>query len=84
MSTRNPDELADSDYWQRLLTLDAEQQSLFKHYEQLRRELDAHVDGRDPAALRRAWQSYREAVAGLERVTAELERFRLAPGEAGA
>lgn len=80
MKTGTPDELADNDYWQRLQALDAEQQALFKNYEQLRRQLDAHVDGRDPDALRTAWQDYRDAVAALDRITGELERFRLDAG----
>ena len=80
MTIRNADELADNDYWQRLLALDTEQQSLFKHHEQLRRQLDAQVEGGAPDTLRTAWQEYREAVAGLDRITAELERFRLEAG----
>ena len=64
--------------WDRIAIVDADHQSVLRLHEQLRRRLDETIASKDDAALRAAWNDYREVVASLDKVTDELETLRLA------
>jgi hypothetical protein len=64
--------------WDRLAVLDGDHQSVLRLHEQLRRRLDETIASKDNAALRAAWNDYREVVASLDKVTDQLETLRLA------
>jgi hypothetical protein len=64
--------------WDRLAVLDGDHQSVLRLHEQLRRRLDETIALKDDAALRAAWNDYREVVASLDKVTDDLETLRLA------
>ena len=64
--------------WDRLAVLDGDHQAVLRLHEQLRRRLDETIALKDDAALRAAWNDYREVVASLDKVTDELETMRLA------